>query len=234
MRLSSHNPVLLVIAAAAFLLRFRHPALAVIMTCVTCASTSAAPQEQVDDIHTRVKQGQKVSVTDSQGRVFKGSVLEVSADSLAMEIRRGRVDVRRAEILRIDRVDDLKNGALTGALVGAGLLVVDALVSREDGLYLTPAGYAVFAGIYCGLGAGAGAGIDALIGGNRNLLPPRRQRQAEGGSSIRAESERRVIGTVVVAGGGCVDAIAICWIAAVVLLSSPAFAQSRADEIRHC
>ena len=67
------------------------------MTCVTCASTSAAPQEQVDDIHTRVKQGQKVSVTDSQGRVFKGSVLEVSADFLAMEIRRGRVDVRRAE-----------------------------------------------------------------------------------------------------------------------------------------
>ena len=90
--------------------------------------------------------------------------------------------------------------------MGAGLLVVDALVSREDGLYLTPAGYAVFAGIYCGLGAGAGAGIDALIGGNRNLYRRGGSARLRVAPAFGAESERRVIGTVVVAGGGCVDA----------------------------
>lgn len=104
-------------------------AIALIVMCVTSVTAAAARQE--DDIPTRVKQGQKVSVTDAQGREFEGRVLDVSADSLTLEMGRGRSDVRRAEILRIDHVDDLKNGAVTGALVGAGLLAVDVLVSRE-------------------------------------------------------------------------------------------------------
>jgi hypothetical protein len=74
-----------------------------------------------------------------------------------------------SEIVAIDEIDHLKNGALVGLIVGAGLFVADVLVSRADGLELNGAGYAVFGTIYGGVGLAAGAGIDALIGGNRRI-----------------------------------------------------------------
>ena len=77
--------------------------------------------------------------------------------------------MRYADIVKLDRVDDLKNGSMIGLIVGAGLFVADAWYSHESGIELNAAGYAVFGALYCGLGAGAGAGIDALIGGNKNI-----------------------------------------------------------------
>jgi hypothetical protein len=80
-----------------------------------------------------------------------------------------RVDVPFTEIVAIDEIDHVRNGALVGLVVGAGLFVTDIVVSRADGIYLNGAGYAVFGAIYGGLGLAAGAGIDALIGGDRRV-----------------------------------------------------------------
>ena len=93
----------------------------------------------------------------------------MTPDWLTLARGGAREDVRYEHIIKVDRVDDLGNGALIGLAVGLGLFALDAAVSTGDGITLLPAGYIVFGALYGGLGAGAGAGIDALIGGNRNI-----------------------------------------------------------------
>ena len=80
-----------------------------------------------------------------------------------------RVGVKYSDIVVIEEVDDLKNSAVVGLIVGAALFVADVWASSHDGITLNTAGYSVFGALYAGLGAGAGAGIDALIGGNRPI-----------------------------------------------------------------
>ena len=132
-----------------------------------CGSASAQTSPAV--IQDSVKTGQSVSIVNDQGDQFRGRLVAVSTDFLTVEKGRNQTNVRYQDIVKIDRVDDLKNGAMIGLLVGTGLFAIDALVAREDGLTLNAAGYAVVGALYGGLGAAAGAGIDALIGGNRNL-----------------------------------------------------------------
>lgn len=140
-----------------------------IMVGLLVCSGVAAAQTPPEDLSGRLKHGSKVAVTDGQGREFKGRIIEVSPESVTLATRRERAEVRYSEIVKIDKVDDLKNGAIIGALVGAGLFAADALYSREEGITLNAAGYAVFGALYSGLGAGAGAILDALIGGDRSL-----------------------------------------------------------------
>jgi hypothetical protein len=134
---------------------------------VACGSASA--QTAVDDLPNRVKQGQKVSVTDEHGRTVRGRIVDMTPDSLAIARGDGREEVQYARIVSIDTVDELRNGALIGLGIGLGFFMVDAALAASDGLTLNAAGYVLLGGVYAGLGAGAGAGIDALIGGNRNV-----------------------------------------------------------------
>ena len=136
---------------------------------VTALCGSASAQTAPADIAGRLTQGEQISVVDEQGRQFKGRLVRVAAEFLTIEKGRRQTDVRYQEVVKIDRVDDLKKGATIGALIGAGLFALDALVAREGGLTLNAAGYLVIGGMYCGLGSGIGAGVDALIGGNRTL-----------------------------------------------------------------
>jgi hypothetical protein len=134
---------------------------------ISCGTASA--QTSLNDLRYQVKEGQKVAVTDEQGREVRGRVLNLSTDSLTLARGGRREQVEYHHIVKIDRVDDLRNGALIGLGVGLGLFALDAAVSSGDGITLMPAGYVVFGALYGGLGAGAGAGIDALIGGDRNV-----------------------------------------------------------------
>lgn len=118
---------------------------------------------------TRLTHGRTITITDAQGQATTGRVVEVTPEFVAISKAERRLDVPFREIVAIDEIDGLKNGALIGLLVGAGLFAADVWVSRTDGVELTGAGYAVFGAIYGGLGAGAGAGIDALIGGDRRI-----------------------------------------------------------------
>jgi len=159
-------------------------------------STTAAAQAPADDIRARVKDGQKVSVTDDQGREFNGRIVRLTGDALTLAKGRERTDVVYADIVKIDRTDSLKNGALIGLGVGAalGILMVVPTGCEDDYTFLCggdpgPGNYAAGALIVGGLGAAIGTGIDALIGGRRNLyqrggprvsLSPTVQRQAIG------------------------------------------------------
>jgi hypothetical protein len=130
---------------------------------------TAAGQTSANDLRDRLKEGQKVDVTDEQGRELRGRIVNLTADSLTLTRGADRQLVPYAQIVKIDRVDDLRNGALVGLGVGLGLFALDAVVSSENGITLNPAGYLVIGALYGAAGAGAGVGIDALIGGNRNI-----------------------------------------------------------------
>jgi hypothetical protein len=132
-------------------------------------SGTARGQTLPTALQTRLTPGRTISITDAQGQVTTGRVVEVTANSVAVGKSDRRFDVPFREVVAIDEIDHLGNGTLVGLIVGAGLFVADVWVSRADGIELNGAGYVVFGVIYGGLGAAAGAGIDALIGGNHRI-----------------------------------------------------------------
>lgn len=149
------------------------------------AGSSAAEQEkpavaqtsggtEADAIRQRVKQGQKVRVTDDQGREWHGRIEALARDNLVLQTRdRQRHDVPYATILRIDRPrDTLSNGAMIGFLSGAALGLL-AVVAEDTGTCegffgsgdcaVDSAAYVVVPALFGGAGAGIGIGIDALV-----------------------------------------------------------------------
>ena len=129
----------------------------------------ALGQTSAGAVHTRLTHGRTIAITDAQSQITTGRVVTVTPAVVSVEKADRRFDVPFSEIVAIDEIDHLRNGALVGLIIGAGLFVADVAVSRADGLELTGAGYVVFGPIYGGLGLAAGAGIDALIGGNRRI-----------------------------------------------------------------
>ena len=155
------------------------------MTGLTChvvvvlLVSAAAAQTGGSDIQGRVKEGQKVTITDDQGREFSGRIAGITAKALTMSSHGAPVDVPYGEIVRIDRPNDtLANGALIGLTVGAALGIA-AVVSEENanceagfGFYCSSpsaAEYVAATAIMGGLGAALGVGIDALIHRERNI-----------------------------------------------------------------
>ena len=125
------------------------------------------------------REGQKVSVTDDQGREFKGRINALTDDSLSLLGATTSTDIPYDQIVRIDRPHDgLGNGALIGFGVGAALGFA-AVVSEDtrscdpDILFdcsdPNPGGYAALTAIAGGLGAAIGVGIDALVHRNAAL-----------------------------------------------------------------
>jgi hypothetical protein len=134
----------------------------------------AAGPSDSDAIRRRVKEGQKVRVTDDQGREWQGRIDTLAPDKLVLLTKaRQRQDVPYGTIVRIDRPhDSLANGALIGFAAGAvyGLAVVIAEETNEcdPGAFFscgdpTASAYVLVPAVLGGLGAAIGVGIDALI-----------------------------------------------------------------------
>jgi RNA methyltransferase PUA domain len=127
-----------------------------------------------DAIRQRVKEGQKVRITDDQGREWQGRIEELAPNHLVLLTKDRQLrDVPYAAILRIDRPHDtLANGALIGFVSGAvyGLLAVLAEENAdcEPGAFFscgdpTAAAYVVIPPVLGAVGAGIGVAIDALV-----------------------------------------------------------------------
>ncbi len=137
------------------------------------AAQTAAPSD-ADAIRRRVKEGQKVRITDDQGREWQGRIEDLAPDNLVLLSKdRQRRDVPYAAILRIDRPHDtLANGALIGFVSGAvyGLLtlVAEENADCDPGAFFscgdpTGAAYVVIPPVLGAIGAGIGVAIDALV-----------------------------------------------------------------------
>ena len=143
-------------------------------------ATPAQPSHnEAEEIRRLVAVGQKVLITDDQGRQLDGQIGTLSADRLTVLSRRASSDIQYANIVRIDRPrDGLGNGALWGFGIGAGLGLA-AVIDEEFG-ECEPAGffscgdppaaaYLVFPLITGGIGAAIGVGIDAVIRREPNI-----------------------------------------------------------------
>jgi len=127
-------------------------------------SSSASAQTDADRIRARVKDGQRVSITDNQGQEFKGSIHTVATDGLNMLVNGKSVDLPYDTIIRIDRPNDgLANGALIGLGVGTAVGLIAWAVDPCESFCVGGTGAAVGSTLIMGgLGAAVGVGIDAL------------------------------------------------------------------------
>jgi len=132
---------------------------------VFTALTLLLPASQMDvrgpAIPPTVEKGVHVEIVDDTGATFSGRVQDVSNDSVRLAIRGGTTDISVARIVRIERPDTVKNGALTGLGIGV-MLGVAGSVSDPRVMVWRIAGN----GVIC---AGIGALIDAAVNGRKTL-----------------------------------------------------------------
>jgi len=121
------------------------------------SSSSAIAAEQT--IPATVKSGLKVSVVDDRGSSVEGHVQEVSDRLVRLSVRGGSRDIPIEEIVRIERPDTVKNGALIGLTVGVGSGLMSTMSDPQGGWVLVSR--TLGNGLIC-------AGIGALIDGARD------------------------------------------------------------------
>jgi hypothetical protein len=112
-----------------------------------------------------VKPGLPVSVIDDSGTRIEGHVLDISNDAIRVSVRNRVEEIPLQRVVRIDKTDSLKNGAVSGLVAGVGFgLMVGMASSGFDGKWLASA--VISNGL---MWTAFGAGIDALVDGRRTL-----------------------------------------------------------------
>ena len=131
------------------------------------APMAQATSPDADKIRRRVKDGQKIVVTDDQGRTLSGRIGELSPDALMLLVGRDTTKVPYDRIVSIDRPRDrLWDGALVGLVVGAGIGAVAAASDDSSWGSLVALAYPPMFG---GIGAFIGVVVDAKIRRDSNL-----------------------------------------------------------------
>ena len=118
------------------------------------SSSSAIAAEQA--IPATVKSGLKVSVVDDRGSSVEGRVQEVSDRFVRLSVRGASRDIPIEDIIRIERPDTVKNGALIGLAIGMGTGLMATASDPQGGAVLV--WRTLGNGVVC-------AGIGALIDG---------------------------------------------------------------------
>ena len=114
-----------------------------------------------------VTTGMKVSVVNDDGRRVEGRVVEHSQESLWLSLDGSSQEIPIDRIVRIDKPDSLKNGALVGMGVGLALGAVGVAASQ---IYNPDAGLIALVIAWNGVsGALLGTGIDAVFNNRRTL-----------------------------------------------------------------
>ena len=127
---------------------------------VPAPESGAGVKDRVQDAKwTQLEQAQglTVSVEDMAGGRTVGTLLRLEGESLVLRVKTTEQRIDRDAIRRVTskRKDSVKNGYLTGALVGAGMAAMSSCES--NGRKCGTAGRAAFVAF--------GAGLWALIGG---------------------------------------------------------------------
>jgi hypothetical protein len=119
-----------------------------------------------------------VYVTDIDGTESVGRLQRVDRSWITIETSTGEKSIERQQVFAIHRRgDSLANGAIAGALVGAGLaawILADdgcgpMLSSRYERCSVWE--FAAGMGMVGGIGAGIGLGIDAIFRGRTQIYP---------------------------------------------------------------
>jgi hypothetical protein len=142
-----------------------------IAALIILVAATAEAQElagTVDQLRVLVKPGDKLTVVDDSGQRVEGKVSSLSASALSLTVSGATRQFLSTEVNSIEKrgPDSLKNGALIGLAIGAGIgaagMIALAATADDPGPFI-----AVGVLMYGGIGAGIGTGFDALIEGRR-------------------------------------------------------------------
>ena len=146
------------------------PLAALLIVLLPALAAAQEPVKSFDQLHTRLKVGYTVTVTDAQGREATGKITELHDASITLN-----TDVPttfRAENVRLveRRTKPVGRAALWGSMAGAvGGLVTGAAVFSGDDM-LKGAGVALAVGIGAGIGALVGAAVGSSQPANRREI----------------------------------------------------------------
>jgi len=122
----------------------------------TVRGQGVAPQRPAEEV---------IVIQSGSGEEFRGRLVELSPTTLGLLVNGKRVDLPLENVLRIDgRHDSLKNGAVIGAAVMAGLSVFGCAQGFSNN-----AQCATGLIVNTGIGALLGVGIDALRKGRTTI-----------------------------------------------------------------
>ena len=134
--------------------------------CLLIAATASNVGAQelassFDQLRILVKPGDTVNVTDGKGQETRGKISALSSSSLELTVAGTPRAFLESEVrtIRQRRADSLKNGALWGLAIGAGL---GAIPQYDGGWYYTSENVGAAIGLAL-FGLGVGTGIDAMI-----------------------------------------------------------------------
>ena len=146
---------------------------ALTLTLLSVPAAAAAGQaERIADI---VQTGQQVLIVDDRGRRLEGRVELASAEVVRVSTRAGSEDVANDRIVRIEKPDGLKNGALIGLGVGLGFGVVGATLVHGEGAESGQVAAAIVSNALAW--TLLGTGIDAVFNNRRTLYERGRRLQ---------------------------------------------------------
>ena len=142
--------------------------LAIIALQLPALESSADIKDRVQDAYPKWSQleqarGLTVSVEDLTGSRIVGTLLRLEGKSLVLRVKTTEQRIDRDLIRRVasKRKDSVKNGYLTGALVGAGMAAMSSCHSH--GRKCGTAGRAAFVAFGAGLWAVIGGAIDTSV-----------------------------------------------------------------------
>ena len=140
--------------------------LAMFCSLIAAATPPAEAQQLASSfaqLSVLVKPGDTVTVTDSTGRETRGIIAALSPSSFELTVAGSRRAFLEDETrtIRQRRSDSLKNGALWGVAVGAGLGLL-TLIDTEP----TAGDVIASTALMAGLGTAVGFGIDAIFSSN--------------------------------------------------------------------
>ena len=161
----------------------------IVLTCLLVVPVHSAVAQ---DIPAVVKVGTTVSVIDDQGREIKGRVDSASDRALRVLVKKDRREIPFDSIVRIEKPDGVKNGALAGLLVGVSLGIMGGFVDGQGSG--RRGNFVVISAIGNGIiWAGLGTGIDAMINTRRTLY----ERGSESHARITPMIGPRAVGAAV-------------------------------------
>ena len=122
-----------------------------------------------DRLLARLDPGQKISITDTSGARFGGTVVDFTPESLILRVGDQVRTLQEGDVATVIKKDSLLNGTLIGAGIGLGA-----------SLLTCGRCHAQFAAASAAMGAGIGVTVDSLMGGSVVLY----QRRAGSGMRI--------------------------------------------------
>jgi len=136
-----------------------------LMVLFIAMECSAQQATSFDQLPLLVKPGDTVYVTAFSGNTVRGRIEQLTSTSLGLTVNGNRRDLLQTNVSQIRqwRNDSLKNGALIGLAVGAGVGTASTIANCSDRNSEACGTAAISIPLLGGLGAAIGVGIDALI-----------------------------------------------------------------------